>query len=168
MEASSAPEVPLQQHVGNTTPAGPSRREALSAFAAAGCACWAGLSGGCATVNPIPEYPLVPGGDGATLDLAGVPELAAPGGSIKVRPAPGGPPLIVWRTAADRFGAAAITCTHRGCEVVYNPQDARLDCPCHGSRFGPDGRVLRGPARTPLAAHPVRFDPAANRITIKP
>lgn len=51
----------------------------------------------------------------------------------------------------DRDGVYAISmiCTHLGCVVKATPDG--FECPCHGSRFGPDGSVLKGPAPAALA-----------------
>ena len=37
-------------------------------------------------------------------------------------------------------------CPHMGCALKYNAQEHSWDCPCHGSRFGEDGRLLDNPA----------------------
>jgi Rieske Fe-S protein len=42
------------------------------------------------------------------------------------------------------------TCTHLWCRVGWNPAERSWDCPCHGSRFAPDGTVIEGPAVTDL------------------
>jgi cytochrome b6-f complex iron-sulfur subunit len=42
------------------------------------------------------------------------------------------------------FYALSLVCTHLGCTVTVT-EDA-LSCPCHGSRFDRQGKVLTGPA----------------------
>lgn len=37
-------------------------------------------------------------------------------------------------------------CPHLGCALKWNPAEHSWDCPCHGSRFGEDGKLLDNPA----------------------
>jgi len=46
------------------------------------------------------------------------------------------------------FSAISLVCTHLGCTVESKSEG--FSCPCHGSRFDPQGKVSRGPAKKPL------------------
>ena len=37
-------------------------------------------------------------------------------------------------------------CPHLGCALKWNTQERSWDCPCHGSRFSEDGRLLDNPS----------------------
>lgn len=41
-------------------------------------------------------------------------------------------------------------CTHLGCTVPWNAEQNRFVCPCHGSQYDGEGRVLQGPAARSL------------------
>lgn len=47
-------------------------------------------------------------------------------------------------TTPDAIIALSSKCTHNGCEVAW--QEDLFACPCHGSKFNPDGTVVQGPA----------------------
>ena len=56
---------------------------------------------------------------------------------------PPGRPVAIYRDAAGVFAVSRV-CTHLGC--IIQQSASGFDCPCHGSKFAPDGSVLRGPA----------------------
>ncbi len=37
-------------------------------------------------------------------------------------------------------------CPHMKCNLIFNTIDKTWDCPCHGSRFDIDGKVIKGPS----------------------
>ncbi len=50
----------------------------------------------------------------------------------------------------ERVTARSLRCTHFGCTVAWEPEQAVYACPCHDGIFAPDGRVLAGPPSRPL------------------
>jgi menaquinol-cytochrome c reductase iron-sulfur subunit len=60
------------------------------------------------------------------------------------------------KSSDGRLTAFSPLCTHLGCAYHWDPQARVFACPCHGSRFAMDGRVLGGPAPRPLDRYQVR------------
>jgi glycine/D-amino acid oxidase-like deaminating enzyme/nitrite reductase/ring-hydroxylating ferredoxin subunit len=73
-----------------------------------------------------------------------------PGGGAVVGDGPR--QAAVHRDDHGQLHAVSARCTHMGCIVDWNEAERSWDCPCHGSRFAPDGAVLQGPALSPLEA----------------
>lgn len=48
------------------------------------------------------------------------------------------------------YGINAV-CTHLGCVVPFNNAENKFMCPCHGSQYNNQGKVVRGPAPLSLA-----------------
>jgi glycine/D-amino acid oxidase-like deaminating enzyme/nitrite reductase/ring-hydroxylating ferredoxin subunit len=59
--------------------------------------------------------------------------------------------LAVYKDPAGGLHTVSAVCPHLGCLVKWNASETTWDCPCHGSRFDVDGKVLNGPANCPLA-----------------
>jgi glycine/D-amino acid oxidase-like deaminating enzyme/nitrite reductase/ring-hydroxylating ferredoxin subunit len=60
-----------------------------------------------------------------------------------------------YRDDDGKLVAVSTRCTHLGCQVNWNTAERSWDCPCHGSRFAPDGEVLHGPAVHRLERKPL-------------
>lgn len=58
---------------------------------------------------------------------------------------------------SDGLIALSPVCTHQGCTPRYASSTNDFACLCHGARFAADGSVVRGPARSPLAAYPLQL-----------
>ena len=62
----------------------------------------------------------------------------------------------------DGFYTVSSVCTHLGCNVKRAATG--FECPCHGSRFDENGRVVRGPAPAPLAWYGLSLSPRGELI----
>lgn len=82
------------------------------------------------------------------------------------------PPQSVRTTYKDRFGiwvvhgsyrgerqifALRTVCTHLGCITLWQANEQRFKCPCHGSGFSVDGINVEGPAPRPLERCAIRI-----------
>ena len=61
--------------------------------------------------------------------------------------------VAVHRDDDGRLHARSAVCPHLNCVVGWNPGEGSWDCPCHGSRFDPNGSIIDGPAVSDLAEH---------------
>ena len=59
--------------------------------------------------------------------------------------------IAAYRDEAGTVHERSAVCTHLYCIVDWNSTEKTWDCPCHGSRFDPLGKVVNGPAIAPLA-----------------
>jgi Rieske Fe-S protein len=59
--------------------------------------------------------------------------------------------IAAYRDEAGQVHERSAVCTHLYCIVDWNSTERTWDCPCHGSRFDPFGKVVNGPAVAPLA-----------------
>jgi len=80
-------------------------------------------------------------------DVRSVEEIP-PGGGALLRH--GTKKLAAYRDEQGELHVASAVCPHLGCIVAWNSAERSWDCPCHGSRFDPYGRVIDGPANTDL------------------
>lgn len=54
--------------------------------------------------------------------------------------------VAAYRDFDGALHEVSAACTHVGCGIEFNDAEKTWDCPCHGSRFDIDGRVIHGPA----------------------
>lgn len=92
--------------------------------------------------------PVIPDGTVVRLALRNYPDLNRPGGALKIRPVGTDQTYYVLALDGGQFAAVSPVCKHQGCTVDIAPD--RLECPCHGSMYTREGRVLRGPTQAPL------------------
>ena len=127
----------------------PPRRDFLASAAYWSCA--GAMSFAAIGVARMPTPGVLPGPSSAVkIGLPG----EFPVGADPVRVS--GQNLFILRDESG-FAALSAVCTHLGCVVAASTEG--FECPCHGSRFGPDGRVTQGPAPSPLAWYAMALAP---------
>lgn len=90
-----------------------------------------------------------------------------PGDHVLAQGLKGDPTYIVVKedkSLAD-FGINAV-CTHLGCVVPWNASENKFMCPCHGSQYDVNGKVVRGPA--PLSLALVHSTVEADKVNFTP
>lgn len=80
-----------------------------------------------------------------------LPESLPPGEAF----VPPGRSVALFRDAQGVWAVTTV-CTHLGC--IVKSHAGGFECPCHGSRFAPDGKVQKGPAPAALAWLKVALD----------
>ena len=106
------------------------------------------LSNGVVTINIDSSSPLSVVGSAASVDYSS--------GS-----------LLVDHPSTDTFNAFSSICTHQGCTIDnFDTGTENFVCTCHNSRFGTDGKVVNGPASSPLPQYKTVFANNQLKITI--
>jgi glycine/D-amino acid oxidase-like deaminating enzyme/nitrite reductase/ring-hydroxylating ferredoxin subunit len=59
--------------------------------------------------------------------------------------------VAVYRDVRGDLHFMSARCPHLGCVVAWNDLEKTWDCPCHGGRFAPTGKVMYGPPTSNLA-----------------
>lgn len=110
--------------------------------------------------------PVQPPPQGTTLKikLDEHPELAQVGGfkTFKVNSTQ----IIVFRTGQTTFKAISMICTHQGCTTNWVNTVQQFQCPCHGSKYDKDGKVIQGPATQNLPAYRTEYKSDTNELII--
>jgi len=61
-----------------------------------------------------------------------------------------GKKIAAYHDESGELHTLSPVCTHAACIVNWNAAEKTWDCPCHGARFDPNGKVLTGPATKDL------------------
>ena len=75
--------------------------------------------------------------------------------------------VFIIRAKEGYFYAMSAVCTHLGCIANWKSEDGIVACPCHGSKFDKEGRVIDGPAPRALPRFAVTLDEQGQLIVDK-
>ncbi|HYG12232.1 MAG TPA: FAD-dependent oxidoreductase [Pyrinomonadaceae bacterium] len=95
----------------------------------------------------------------STPELNDLGDLPTGGGSVVEWK---GERVAIYKDDGGKVYSCSAVCTHMGCIVHWNSAEKSWDCPCHGSRFNYDGKVIQGPANRNLESKPLDAEDAAS------
>src|SRR4029077_14935375 len=75
---------------------------------------------------------------------------------------PAGYPNVLFKRSDGTLEAFSLLCTHVCCECSFISSSNIYYCPCHGSEFDSKGRVVVGPANSPLPSITLNVDSWGN------
>lgn len=75
--------------------------------------------------------------------------------------------VFIIRAKEGYFYTLSAVCTHLGCIANWKSEEGIVACPCHGSKFNRDGKVIAGPAPRPLQRYLMTQDEHGNLIVDK-
>ena len=96
------------------------------------------------------------------IKISDYPPLAMNSGSVQLGLNPAnlfGPegffyPITINHATGSTYHVLDAYCPHAGCVVpTYDRSEDIMLCPCHGSAYGIDGRILNGPTTSPLGKY---------------
>jgi Rieske Fe-S protein len=78
--------------------------------------------------------------------------------------------ILFIRDTEETVRALNPVCSHKKCLVTYISETKRIACPCHGSNYDLDGKVLKGPSEKPLQVYEATLDLPKARVifTLEP
>lgn len=74
--------------------------------------------------------------------------------------------FLVW-DGAKQVKVFSATCTHLGCQVLWDGEGKKFRCPCHGGAYDASGRVLEGPPPRPLTTIDARVNPTDETVLVR-
>jgi Rieske Fe-S protein len=74
--------------------------------------------------------------------------------------------FLVWNGARD-VRVFSATCTHLGCQVLWDASKKHFKCPCHGGVYDVSGKVLDGPPPRPLTVIEARVEGTDDSVLVR-
>jgi Rieske Fe-S protein len=74
--------------------------------------------------------------------------------------------FLVWDGARD-VKVFSATCTHLGCQVLWDREAKNFKCPCHGGVYAASGEVLEGPPPRPLDVIEAKVEGADDSVLVR-